>query len=107
MVEVNGDWAEFAFFRPNAQSVHVAGDFNDWRPGGCPMQRTSEGYWVAKVRLPSGDFRFRYYADGEWFTDFAAFGVEPGQFGLDSVVRVPPRTLKMANRTEAREIAAA
>jgi len=107
MVTVNGDWAEFEFFRPHAQSVHVAGEFNDWRPGDLPMQRTSGGYWVAKVRLPAGDFRFRYCADGEWFTDFAAFGVEPGQFGLDSVVRIPPRTLKMAESNTAPGIAAA
>jgi hypothetical protein len=37
----------------------------------------------------AGEFRFRYCADGEWYADYAAFGVEPGRFGMDSIVRVP------------------
>jgi hypothetical protein len=53
------------------------------------MVRGAHGYWIARMRLPAGEFKFRYCADGEWFTDFAAFGVEPGRFGLDSILRVP------------------
>ena len=41
------------------------------------------------MKLPAGEFRFRYCADGMWFADYAAFGVEPGRFGLDSIVLVP------------------
>jgi 1,4-alpha-glucan branching enzyme len=86
MVGVEGHEAEFAFFRPGAQQVHLAGDFNQWRDG--PMSRGVDGYWRARLRLPRGRFRFRYRADGHWFTDFAAFGVEPGPFGWNSVVEV-------------------
>ena len=59
------------------------------------MLQSSEGYWRAKMRLPAGEFKFRYRADGEWFTDYAAFGVEPSRFGLDSVVRVPTVPMKV------------
>ena len=93
MVTVRGGVAEFRFFRPDAGEVHLAGDFNSWRLGELPMQPTPEGYWLARLRLPAGDFRFRYCADGGWFTDYAAFGLEPGQFGLDSIVRVEAQTL--------------
>jgi 1,4-alpha-glucan branching enzyme len=89
MVTVSEEWVEFRFFRPQAREVHLAGDFNKWREGELPMTPLDNGYWLARMRLPAGEFRFRYCADGEWFTDFAAFGVEPGRFGLDSVVRVP------------------
>lgn len=95
MVTVEGDWVEFSFFRPHAQAVHLAGDFNDWRERELPMMLSADGYWRAKMRLPRGEFKFRYCADGQWFTDFAAFGLEPGRFGLDSVVRVAPPRLKM------------
>jgi len=95
MVEVNGPWVEFRFFRPDARAVHVVGDFNDWRNGELPMTRDGEGYWLAQLRLPAGEFRFRYCADGEWFTDYAAFGVEPGRFGLDSLVRVESQPIHM------------
>jgi len=97
MVTLNGNWVEFRFFRPQAQRVHLAGDFNGWRDGELPMVMSDEGYWTARLRLPAGEFRFRYCADGEWFADFAAFGVEPGRFGLDSVLRItgqPPRVVR-------------
>ncbi|MCY2931976.1 MAG: isoamylase early set domain-containing protein [Planctomycetota bacterium] len=92
MVTIDGEWVSFSFYRPSAKAVHLAGDFNNWEEAALPM-RGRAGYWTAKMRLPAGEFRFRYLADGEWFTDYAAFGVEPGDFGLDSVLRVPPVTL--------------
>ncbi len=95
MVTLNGEWIEFKFFRPAAKQVHLAGDFNNWREGELPMVHCGDGYWKARLRLPAGEFRFRYCADGEWFTDFAAFGVEPSRFGLDSILRVPARALHM------------
>ena len=90
MVTVDGEWTEFSFFRPTACKVHLAGDFNNWNHEQLPMARSEDGYWRARMRLPAGEFKFRYCADGEWFADYAAFGVEPGRFGLDSVVRVAP-----------------
>ncbi len=105
MVSIDGDMVEFRFYRPGAVQVHLAGDFNHWRKDELPMVRGDGGYWVARMRLPSGEFKFRYCADGEWFTDYAAFGVEPSRFGLDSVVRVPQVTLRIAP-AEAPRIAA-
>ena len=92
MVTLDGEWVEFSFFRPQARQVFLAGEFNHWRAGDLPMLRSESGYWRARLRLPAGEFRFRYCADGAWFADFAAVGVEPGRFGMDSVVRIPNRT---------------
>lgn len=88
MVSTSGNVAEFTFYRPQAGNVCIVGDFNGWRDGELPMTRNEEGYWTARLALPTGDYRFRYRADGEWFIDYAAFGVECGQFGYDSVVRI-------------------
>ena len=107
MVNINGDWAEFRFYRPDAVSVYLVGDFNDWQEDQLAMAQRSDGDWVAKVRLSAGEFKFRYYADGQWFTDYAAFGVEPGRFGMDSVVRVAPQPLKVVKHVPAMDIAAA
>ena len=107
MVKVNGELVEFSFFRPRAEMVHLAGDFNAWRDGELPMTRTKDGYWTAQMRLPVGNFKFRYCADGQWFADYAAFGIEPGPFGFDSVVRVAARTLRVAQPSAAVETAAA
>ena len=101
MVTVSEDgYAEFRFFRPNVSNVFLAGDFNDWRTGQLQMVRQDDGYWVLKVPLAAGDYRFRYIADGAWYTDFAAFGVEPGRFGLDSLLRVPEPTLTLAKPSQ-------
>lgn len=88
MVTVKTDCIEFSFFRPQASNVHLVGDFNGWRPDMLPMKRSADGFWNAKLDLPTGIYKFRYLADGEWFTDYAAFGVECGPFGPDSVLRV-------------------
>ncbi len=87
MVTLDGEWVEFSFFRPEARRVFLAGEFNLWRSD-LPMLRSEDGYWHARMKLPEGVYRFRYCADGACFADFAAFGVEPGEFGLDGVVRV-------------------
>jgi 1,4-alpha-glucan branching enzyme len=95
MVTVNGNRAEFSFFRPQAHSVHLIGDFNGWMDGSLSMT-CNGGYWHAGIRLPAGDYKFRYVADGHHFVDYAAFGVEPGPFGFDSVVRIAAPNLKDA-----------
>ena len=88
MVTVKDSMATFRFYRPTARQVYLVGDFNQWRAEVMPMRRGEDGYWQATVRLTPGNFRFRYCADGHWYSDFAAFGLEPGPFGWDSVVRV-------------------
>lgn len=88
MVTVTENTVEFRFFRPNALMVFLVGDFNHWREDALPMSRKANGYWFARLRLREGEFRFRYLADGQWFTDYGAFGVEEGPMGTNSVVRV-------------------
>lgn len=94
MVTTKGNMAEFVFFRPQAKVVCIVGDFNGWRDDDLMMTPQPDGTWTARVWLPPGDFKFRYRADGEWFIDFAAFGIECGDFGLDSVVRIDARQVK-------------
>lgn len=89
MVQSRNGFVEFAFYRPTAKSVCLAGDFNNWRKDQLPMRRDSRGYWSAALRLPEGEYRFRYWADGKWFCDYAAFGMEIGPFGPDSIARTP------------------
>jgi 1,4-alpha-glucan branching enzyme len=102
MVNVTGTTVNFLFYRPQAYSAHVVGDFNSWHCSDLPMTRDSRGYWQAKLRLPAGEYRFRYVADGQWFTDYAAFGVRAGPWGMDSVLWVDPsagRSRRNRNRS--------
>jgi 1,4-alpha-glucan branching enzyme len=92
MVTIEQDWVVFTFYRPGASRVCVAGDFNGWKTGDVEMVDIGGGNWEARLRLAPGEFRFRYCADGEWFADYAACGLELGRFGMDSVVVVPLRS---------------
>jgi 1,4-alpha-glucan branching enzyme len=108
MVHLEGEWVEFMFYRPGAQQVHLAGDFNGWQLGQLPMSRKADGHWHARMRLPGGEFKFRYCADGAWYTDYAAFGIEPSDLGgFDSIVRVPAPTLRLAAPTSDEQQSAA
>ena len=85
---VRGGETEFHFFRGDARQAFLVGDFNDWNQSALPMTRTNNGEWVCRLKLPNGTYQFKYWADGEWFVDYAAFGVEPCEFGCNSVLLV-------------------
>ena len=80
---------EFRFFRPEARDVRVAGDFNGWSGDALHMKPAGNGWWTAWMVLGSGEYRFRYVADGRWFTDYASNGVEFAKLGLNSLLIVP------------------
>lgn len=80
---------EFRFFRPEARDVRVAGDFNGWSGESLHMKPAGNGWWTARTVLGSGEYRFRYVADGRWFTDYASNGVEFAKLGLNSLLIVP------------------
>jgi 1,4-alpha-glucan branching enzyme len=87
----------FRFFRPEASQVKIAGDFNGWSGDKLLMQPAGDGWWRADAKIPSGDHRFRYLADGAWFTDYAAHGIEYSPHGINSMLFVPkPRTKQRA-----------
>ncbi|NLH41772.1 MAG: AAA family ATPase [Planctomycetes bacterium] len=64
------DAVVFVTLYPRAQSVAIAGDFNNWQPATTPMQRVGDsGVWQAKMRLPGGLYRYRLVVDGQWQQD--------------------------------------
>ena len=77
---------EFRFFRRGVESVSVVGTFNQWQDGATPMQNLGGGWWRAELDLADGLHQFRYLADGQWFTDFAAHGVEHSKWGINSLL---------------------
>lgn len=89
MVTPKGDGTlEFRFFRPHARRVVLLGDFNGWNRSGPPMTKQTDGNWQSHLRLAPGVYQFRYLADGQWYVDHAAFGIQHGPFGPNSVARV-------------------
>jgi chromosome partitioning protein len=64
------DAVVFVTLYPRAETVAIAGDFNNWQPATTPMQRVGEtGVWQAKMKLPHGTYRYRLVVDGQWQQD--------------------------------------
>ena len=90
----------FRFYRPEVSQVLVLGSFNGWHGDSLTMATAGDGWWSITAELPPGEYRFRYRADGEWFTDYAAYGVEQSKHGWNSVLIVPEyRPAMMRTRT--------
>lgn len=90
MVNRHGRHCRFRLIRPNARRAYLVGDFNNWSSTAIAMQRRDHGVWQTSLELPPGTYRFRYFVDGYWQTDFAAFGIERNRNGeWDSILYVP------------------
>jgi len=79
----------FGYFQPDAQEVFVAGSFNNWNPRATPMKRDALGDWSVEVRLPPGEYRYRFLVDGDWRDDPSAQLTAMNSYGgFDAVVVV-------------------
>ena len=46
---VHDDGVAFRVWAPNAEAVHVVGDFNDWEVEANPLEHEGRGYWYGSV----------------------------------------------------------
>jgi hypothetical protein len=81
----------FVFFAPQASSVSMVGDFNNWNRTVTPLRRTgSGGAWTVSVSLPAGAHQYAFIVDGtSWTPDPASTTTVSDDFGtLTSVIAV-------------------
>src|SRR5215471_15300381 len=69
----------FFYAAPEAQSVCLIGDFNDWNPKSLPMQRRVDGWWFLQVPLTHGYHQYLFVVDGKPALDSHATGVARNQ----------------------------
>jgi 1,4-alpha-glucan branching enzyme len=60
---------------PSAQSVCLAGDFNNWDPTSHPMRRHVDGCWSIVVQLPHGHHRYQFIVDDKSVLDPQGTGI--------------------------------
>jgi len=84
------DAVVFVTLYPRAQSVQVAGDFNNWKPEEALMQKVGDsGVWQTQMKLPPGRYRYRLVVDGQWQQDPYNEWTELNPFGgYNSVVEI-------------------
>jgi hypothetical protein len=63
---------QFVLVAPNAKSVAVVGDFNDWNPSATPLA-SARGLWSSEVVVPAGRHDYAFVVDGaRWIADPSA-----------------------------------
>lgn len=63
-------WVRLELNAPQARSVQIAGDFNDWVPdASTTLQRNMDGTWQGTFRLPEGQYEYKFLMDGTWVND--------------------------------------
>lgn len=78
----------FVVYAPDARSVALVGDFNDWDTAATPLRPTgSEGAWVVTVPLLPGRYRYAFVIDGtRWLADPGAPRAPDDDFGTPNSV---------------------
>ncbi len=60
---------EFSIYAPYAESVFVAGDFNNWNTSQLPLKKDQLGVWKRVIYLPPGRYEYKFIVDGEYVAD--------------------------------------
>src|SRR5882724_8084243 len=63
--------AEFKLSAREANSVAVAGSFNNWNVKKTPLRKEGE-CWTTTLKLPRGRYEYRFVVDGKWMSDPSA-----------------------------------
>ena len=74
----------FELDAPDAHSVQVLGDFNQWSRSASEMQRGADGRWRMTTLLPPGRYVYAFLVDGQRFRrDPLRDAVEDRDFGVN------------------------
>jgi hypothetical protein len=78
----------FVLYAPEARSVALVGDFNDWDASATPLSITgASGAWVVTVPLPPGRYRYAFVIDStRWVPDPGALRAPDDDFGTPNSV---------------------
>jgi 1,4-alpha-glucan branching enzyme len=76
----------FSFIAPEAKTVSIAGDFNQWDTSSHPMKKDKKGLWGISVPLPSGQHEYLFFVDGEWLFDPNCSCPVDNPFGTENCV---------------------
>src|SRR5271157_880005 len=79
---------EFSFPAPQAQSVFLAGSFNQWNPSSHPLKRDEDGVWKITLPLTPGKYEYRFMTDGKWENDPFCEGCSLNELGTMNCVKI-------------------
>ncbi len=65
----------FICHAPQATSVSLVADFNNWKPDAHPMKQMPDRSWLLNVELKHGHHRYAFLVDGVLTLDPMAQGI--------------------------------
>jgi 1,4-alpha-glucan branching enzyme len=71
----------FICHAPQAVSVHLVGDFNNWNPTANPMKQMPDRSWLLTLELKHGHHRYAFLVDKVLTLDPHAQGVTRNEKG--------------------------
>ncbi len=81
-----GDSVRFTLSRPDARSVCIAGDFNNWDAQSLPMHRGEQGAWDTILEIEPGYHQYRFVVDGRWIADPGNPATVKNNYGEDNSI---------------------
>jgi serine protease AprX len=88
---VHANKLEFIYHNDAAESVALAGDFNEWSTSATPCRRNDDAVWTAQIDLlPPGRYRYKLVVNGaRWIEDPANAMKEPDEYGgFNSILHI-------------------
>lgn len=79
----------FVFHDDSAESISVAGDFNDWNHVATPLKRNASGLWFTEIVAPRvGRFEYKFVINGQRWLEDPSNGMKApdNHGGLNSVL---------------------
>jgi 1,4-alpha-glucan branching enzyme len=79
---------EFSLSAFRAQSVFIAGDFNQWNLISHPLRMDDKGVWKISLALNPGRYEYRFFVDGGWQNDPNCSSSVDNAFGTSNSVKI-------------------
>lgn len=82
---------QFIYVDPQATSVALVGDFNDWQPAAMSRDDATGG-WSVRIPLAAGRYQYQFVINGTQHVTDPTATMASGDFGSpNSVITVSPR----------------
>lgn len=83
---------DFNLLAPQAEDVHIVGDFNNWTKSEASRlskDGNNSGAWTINIPLKAGAYRYKFIVDNVWMEDPLNSRHEKNSFGgIDSLIEV-------------------
>jgi len=79
---------EFSLAAPQAKSVFIAGNFNQWNLSAHPLKKDKNGVWKISLPLAPGRYEYRFLVDGQWQNDPNCSSFIENPFGTLNCLRI-------------------